>query len=200
MRSLFPSMLVLLCLAACDPAEDDPADPGSDTTAESDPGVTTGGPDGTGTLTPPTDDGTAPAPDLYEIGTNIAGKTSPVAFDQAADGGNVDVVLGSQGAWMVVVAARTNMFPDDVKRVDVEASVTPPGGTAYGKLKFKKRPLLNGGDGYKYLMNVFLVVSNNLEWNGQQAILSVKLSAPEGVGGPEITDEVTVTLVQILDG
>ena len=135
------------------------------------------------------------------VGVNLPGKTSPDAFTSLATGAEAPVVLGPQGSWMVVVAARTDGFAADVKTGTIEASLTADDGTLYGKLKFKKRPLVNGGDGYTYIMNIFLVVpsdvdaTKSLPWEGHDATLAVTLT-PDGEGVP-LAKSVTVHLAKI---
>lgn len=143
-------------------------------------------------------DGVDPPPDIpsgketYELGTNIQGKTSPLAFTVLTTGATAPIVKGSQGAWMLVVSARTDLLAPGTKRVDIEAELGPPGGEPYGKLKFKRRPVLDGGDGFRYLMNVFLVVSNNEEWNGQEADLRVVME--EEATGIKLEETVRIVL------
>ena len=100
---------------------------------------------------------------------------------------------------MVVFAARTNMFGCCVDRVDVEATVQAPGedGQIFGKLRYKRRPLFDGGDNFLYLMNIFMVVGIPEDWNGQQADLTLAITPHEG--GETLTDTVRVTLVQVTE-
>jgi hypothetical protein len=138
---------------------------------------------------------TAPMPDTYtkpdtsvplpsySIGTNEQGKTSPSSFDFWADNTAADVVLGPQGSWMIVCAGRTNHFDDSVKRVHVFGELKKPDGSVYGKFSFKNRPLLKGGDGFRYVMNLFLVVSSLTEqWAGQPATMWLRIQDDDGDG------------------
>jgi len=124
----------------------------------------------------------APPPELqvYEIGYNEAGKTAAHTFTMVETGSVAPIVKGTQGAWMLVIAARCNALPPGKNRVTVEAELGPPGETPYGKLKYKRRPVLDGGDGFRYLMNVFLVVSNNEEWDEQETALTVSIETEDG--------------------
>ena len=165
------------------------------------------------TAVPPTadvvEDTAPPAPDVpavagicYDVGINVPGKTSPDSFTALTGGANAPIVLGPQGSWMIVVAARTDGFDPTVKTGTIEASLTGDDGTLYGNLKFKKRPLIDGGDGFVYMMNIFLVVpsdadaGNTLAWEGHDATLDVALT-PDG-DGQRLQESVTVHLVKQL--
>lgn len=146
---------------------------------------------------PPSDQGTTTGMDIvvenpvFELGYNEQGKVTPDHFFAAQDGMEAPIVKGSQGAWMLVVAARSNQWPD-VDKVNVEAEIGPAGQPVFGKLKYKKRPLLDGGDGFKYLMNVFLVVSNDQAWDGQLADFTVILETTDGTRRLEATTSITL--------
>ncbi|MFT5431567.1 MAG: hypothetical protein ACI9OJ_002264 [Myxococcota bacterium] len=132
----------------------------------------------------------------YHIGTNVPGETSSQYFTVAESGMTVSAVLGSQGAWMVVVAARTNQFGCCVKRVDVEASITGTDGTVHGQLKYKRRPLFDGGDGFRYLMNTFVVVGDPAMWAGAEADMSLSITPTDG--GETLESTVRVSMKQVL--
>ncbi len=136
---------------------------------------------------------TAPAVPVFRVGTNEAGETDPMHFLEAVDGAPVKAVLGGQGAWMVVVAAATNQFCC-VDRVNVKAQLASPDGTTvYGQLQYRKRPVFEGAEGMRYLMNVWLVLpADDTVWNGKEAVLHVELE-PYG-GGLVLTKDVKVVL------
>lgn len=178
-RYLIPGLTLVLLMACSDPGPDEDAggsgDANNSTTAGGDTGGTTG----------------EPVDPIFEIGTNAAGQTASAFFTAAVEGVAIQVVRGSQGAWMFVVAARTNQLAAGTKRVDVEARLTPPGMSPFGSLKFKKRPVFPGENGNLYLMNVFLVVSSDMGWDGQEADLFLTVT---GENGEVLTDTVRVVL------
>ncbi len=172
MTRIAPVLFLIIPLLGCGGAkEPDDAGTGEDT------GTTTSTPTDTGTTTGTTDptgtDTGEPLPPTYELGYNEQGKVTPSFFTAVSEGDEVPIVKGSQGAWMYVVAARTNQLPIDVKKINIEAELGPPDDpdSPYGKLKYKKRPVFDGQDGFMYLMNVYLVVPKNESWDGQEATL-----------------------------
>ena len=110
----------------------------------------------------PPDDG--PAPDdipepvvepVFELGTNVTGANTPDSFTPLVDGDALNIELGFQGLWMVVLAFRTrDMFQGKVTiiariRVDDELQ---------GEIGLAKQTLIAGGNGLDYYYNLFLVV------------------------------------------
>ncbi len=116
-----------------------------------------------------------------DLGTNAQGLVSPDSFQEFVDGQVADIVLGPQGAWMLVVAMRTNGVPITVPRADVRASLTADDGTLFGKFHYKRRPVTHMDDGWGYVMNLYLVVSSNVDiWNNKQATLTLSVGETDG--------------------
>ena len=123
-----------------------------------------------------------------ELGTNAQGLVSPDSFEAFADGQTADIVLGPQGAWMLVVAMRTNGVPVGVPRADVRASLTAEDGTLFGKFHYKRRPVSHMDDGWGYVMNLYLVVSSNVDiWNDMKATLTLSVGESDGTWYEEAT-------------
>jgi len=113
---------------------------------------------------------------VTELGTNAQGQVSSESFEAFVDGGQGDIVLGPQGAWMLVVAVRTDAVPTAVPRADVKASLTADDGTLFGKFHYKRRPVAHAADGWGYIMNLYLVVSSKVEtWDGKNATLQLSV-------------------------
>ena len=120
------------------------------------------GPDAAQDVAPTPDDG--PAPDdipepvvepVFELGTNVTGANTPDSFTALADGDELNIELGFQGLWMVVLAFRTrDIFDGDVTiitQIGVDDIVQ-------GELGLAKQKLHPGGSGLDYYYNLFLVV------------------------------------------
>ena len=106
-----------------------------------------------------------------------------------------DVVLGPQGAWMVVCALRTDAYSNDVDRVDVRAELTRNDGDLLGTFYYKRRPLIQGADQLGYVMNLYLVVSSVIDtWNGKDATLLLKVGKD---GKDWVSEEIPVHLNQV---
>ena len=145
-----------------------------------------------------------PEPFVFDVGTNIAGATGVDAFTPLLTGGSATVVRGSQGALMLVVAARSNAYPAQCKRFTVEAELTLEDGKQLGVLTHKKRPMIDGsaGTGLRYMLNVFLVLAEDRpafglpnSWEGKRGTLRVALSIDDGAGGKLARHEGTVSLL-----
>ncbi len=106
--------------------------------------------------------------EVFVFGNNVTGKSTPNFFIPIAEGAELNVELGPQGLWMVVLAFKTKgMFKPPLKL----GGKVMMAGKNLGELKLAKQKLLNGGDGFEYYYNFFLVV------------------APEGVAGKKATIE-----------
>jgi hypothetical protein len=178
---LTPALSLVLLLACGDPVTTEDVDGSSDGETS----TTTGG-DTAGTTGQPVDP-------FFDIGTNQAGESASAFFTAAVAGQTFQVVKGAQGSWMFVVAARTNQLAAGTKRVDVEARLTPPDKPQFGSLKFNKRPVFPGENGNLYLMNVFMILSNDLGWDGHEADLFLTLT---GENGEVLTDTQRIILVK----
>jgi len=97
-----------------------------------------------------------------ELGVNVTGKSTPDSFSPLLDGGDLHVELGFQGSYMVVLAFRTKGFVSDGK-VNLIVSLSADGETK-ASLKYKKKSLLPGADGYQYFYNIFLVTEDYLDY------------------------------------
>jgi hypothetical protein len=138
---------------------------------------------------------------FFQLGVNVAGKTSPSEYTALSDGDSVPIVLGPQGAWMIVGAVHTNIFATDVVKVKVVASMADSEGSVYGKVTLKKKPLFSSIDGGKYLMNIWLVVSSKVDeetgklvWEDKEAVFSVALEDADGI---QDEDSVMVHMTRI---
>ncbi len=137
-----------------------------------------------------------PPPDgAYELGINQQETPPPAAFQVVSDGTPVPVVLGSQGAWMVVGAIRTTAF-EGVEKVQIIAELEDAEtGKRYARVKFR-RSLVDGLDGFRYLTDIFLIVGkaggdNEFEWEGRDFVMNLRVEESWGVG---LEDAVTVRL------
>ncbi len=139
-----------------------------------------------------TPSGEAPEPE-FKIGTNEAGLIEVAAFTEAIDQAEVPVIFGGQGAWMVVLAVATNQLDCCVERVNIRAQLaTVDGSNVLGMINYRRRPLLKGDDGKRYLMNTWMVLGDEAKWKDQSAVLTLSFE-PYG-GGPILEKTVTVTL------
>ena len=131
----------------------------------------------------------------FDLGQNDPGQTDSAFFQYFEDGMDGSVMKGPQGAWMLVLAARTNQFGCCLERVDVRVSVDGIDGTQYANLRYKRRPLYPGADGQLYLMNVFVVVGDPEVWDGQFA--EITFSITPDVGGQTLTDTRLLKMVRL---
>ena len=89
------------------------------------------------------------------LGTNIPGQTGPDAFLHVDPGGELPIVFGFQGLYMVVLAARI----PDLPGAPVKGTFTlEMDGVVINDSKYNKaRSFEVGGDGYQYFfVNYFL--------------------------------------------
>jgi hypothetical protein len=135
----------------------------------------------------------AAAQPSFKIGTNEAGVIDVEAFEEAVDNSEVPVILGGQGAWMVVLAVATNELDCCVDRINIRAQLaTVDGSEVLGMINYRRRPLLAGDDGMRYLMNTWMVLGDEAKWKDKSAVLTLSVE-PYG-GGPLLEKTVTVTL------
>lgn len=135
----------------------------------------------------------APGELVYEVGFNHVEGQLPGAFVPLSAGNSVPVVKGSQGAWMVVGAVRTNAFAPEIDKITVEAKLTDGEGKIYAHYRIR-RPLYRYDDGLAYVTDLYLIVESakveyNFDWADQDAILLLELEADDGT---TMTDQVTI--------
>ena len=91
----------------------------------------------------------------FVLGVNLVGASHPSFFSPLEEGDPMHIELGAQGLWMVVLSFKTRgHFGEKVivrGKVEVE-------GINQGDLALAKQKLLDGGDGYRYYFNFFLVL------------------------------------------
>ncbi len=92
----------------------------------------------------------------FELGTNVTGKNTPPFYSALAEGGTVNVELGPQGLWMVVLAFKTRAMFTPPLFLSGDIVVTDH--DTAGSLKLKKQKVFPGGDGFDYYYNFWLVV------------------------------------------
>lgn len=186
--------LALLCalLAGCDdstPPEPTPSDtsddavlcpeaddcgPGQDTTAPED-------------VAPGPEDVAVPEP-LFELGTNATGANTPDSFIPLIEGDALNVELGFQGLWMVVLAFRTREIFEG--KLTIIARITV-GDEQQGELGLAKQKLIPGGDDVGYYYNLFLVV---MEPSVAGSTATVKVTV-EDAHGAFIEENLEVQLI-----
>lgn len=181
MRVVFAGFLVLAACVACGENSENPAqqqDSGTSVPADSAQENDSGAAD-TGASTEP----------FFELGNNTTGKSTPDHFFPVADGDKLNVELGPQGLWMVVLAFRTKalMTPPLVLTGRVEMD-----GELLGELKLGKQKLLPGPKGVSYYYNFFLVVAPEGVANNE-ALVRFVASDPSG-------EKVNLTRKVILTG
>ena len=154
---------------------------------------------GTHTPTPSVDAHPSDSTDtpFIEIGTNPQGHVTIDDFEPLVAGELAQVVMGPQGAWMIVCAIRTDTVADDVDRVDVKGVLETDEGDLLGTFFYKRRPIIQGSDGLGYVMNLYLVVSSIVaKWNGKDATLLLKI----GIDGKDWVQAATpVFLMQVFN-
>ena len=91
------------------------------------------------------------------LGTHVQWKQQPSDFVTLEDGSELPIVLGHQGAWMVVLALRSEAFlegPVDLS-VGIEAA-----GTNLGELQLVEQDLDRELDGHDYIYDIWLIVAD----------------------------------------
>lgn len=97
----------------------------------------------------------------FEVGTNVAGKNTSSAFTPLAEGADIQVELGFQGANMVVLAFRSRGYP--TKKLTVRGTVGANGKTL-GAITLKGKTTMKAPDGWSYFYNLFVVTEG---WEDQ---------------------------------
>lgn len=127
---------------------------------------------------------------FLQVGENTAASTDESAFRTFDDGDATVVFGGSNGFWMVVVAGRTNQLGCCVDRVDVETTAVRTDGMLIGQLKFKRRPVVVGADGNRYILNLFLAFPGTEDtWLDQTADITLKVTSSDGDGSDEVFED-----------
>ena len=110
---------------------------------------------------------------VMELGVNVTGNSTPDSFSPLLDGGDLFVELGFQGSYMVVLAFRTKGFVSDGK-VNLLVSLSVDGDVK-ANLKYKKKSLLPGPDGFQYFYNIFLVTEDYLDYVDGEAEVTIDI-------------------------
>ena len=125
---------------------------------------------------------TAKPAGTFELGTNVTGKNTRMFYTAVPNGTVLNVELGPQGLWMVVLAFKTQGLLKDP--LYLSGSIVIDGNDAAGQLALKKQKTILSDDGFNYYYNFWLVVKND------------KLplpSAPAGVAGKTATITLEIT-------
>ena len=125
-----------------------------------------------------------------ELGHNEVGAPMPEGYQAMAAEDPVPVMLGAQGAWMVVAVCQVESTPTvpPVSKVDVEI-VDVETGAIYADASLRNRPTVVGVDGLTYIPNLFVVVDDAQPWEGRRVRISIKASL-NGAGTAEHAAEV----------
>ena len=108
------------------------------------------------------------------LGTNPTGLEDPTLFEPLTSGDELEIELGFQGLWMVVLALQTQDVVTGL--MTMEASVVTEA-ASIGEFGIAKQLFETGGDGRDYYLNLFLVVEGP-ESVGHPATVSVTLTDP----------------------
>jgi hypothetical protein len=126
------------------------------------------------------------------VGTHVQWKRQPDDFVVLEDDGELPIVLGHQGSWMVVLAIRSDALlegPVDLV-IGIEAA-----GSLLGELQLVDQELDRELDGRDYVYDIWLIVADP-SLSTYQAQISVDLV---DASGAEMTLERTVVLAGGLD-
>ena len=119
-------------------------------------------------MTEPAEDVAAPEP-FFEFGTNVTGANTPDSFSPLVNGDELNVELGFQGLWMVVLAFRTrDIFQG---KVTIIARITVDD-EPQGEIGLAKQKLIPGGNDVDYYYNLFLVVMDP-QVSGSEALIKL---------------------------
>ena len=111
----------------------------------------------------------SPTPTL-EVGTNEVGEDD---FTVLHDGSSLPVILGGQGAYMLVVAMRASEV-EDLADAHVRVELDHEDALV-AKVKVKHADLTHEGDGWTYLRDIYLIVDDHETLLGTDAVLRVEL-------------------------
>ena len=127
---------------------------------------------------------------VFELGTNLTGANTPDSFTLLNQGDELNIELGFQGLWMVVLSFRTqNIFKGKltiITQIDVE-------GETQGELGLAKQKLIPSGGSLNYYYNLFLVVMDP-SVSGQVGNITLSVSDEHGALVEESID------VQLIGG
>ncbi len=168
-------------------AADSAADAAPSADADPDAGADAGGKDAAGSPDEGGADGMAdapagdadagPKPDPYfALGSNVTGEATPASFHELHDGDELAIEYGAQGLWMVVLAFRTRDLFEGRLTLIARISV---GDDELGQFGIAKQETVDGGDGFDYYYNFFLVVDDETV-TGQ--VGHIELSIKDDVG------------------
>ena len=163
----------------CDPGADEPQPPEAEDTQEALP------------IDPEEEEANTPPPEpLFEIGTNITGANTPDSFSLLNDGDSLNIELGFQGLWMVVLSFRTQSIFKGKLTIITQIDVA---GETQGELGLAKQKLIPSGGSLDYYYNLFLVVMDP-SVSGQVGNISLSVSDDHGALIEETID------VQLIGG
>lgn len=163
-------LISLLAVFGCaGPAGSGPADD-ADSAATRDDDIATAGDSAQGGDTAPVNT------PLFELGTNTTGKSTPDTYKKLPEGSEINVELGPQGLWMVVLAFRTKSL---LKPPLVLGGRVEMDGVLLGELKLGKQKLLPGPNSISYYYNFFLVVAPD-GVAGKKAVITFTADGADG--------------------
>lgn len=116
-------------------------------------------------------------PPGFELGSNPQGRNEPSAFVPLGEGDDLEIVLGPQGLWMVVLAFRTRGLVAAPLYLDADITVD---GVRQGVLVLQDQPLFPGPEGWNYYYNFFLVVDDPTV-TGRPATVAFRVTDKDGV-------------------
>lgn len=125
----------------------------------------------------------------FELGTNVTGKNTPSAFTPIDDGGDIQVELGFQGAYMVVLAFRSRGYA--TKKLTVRASIGA-GGKTLGAITLKGKTSINAPNGWSYYYNLFVITEGWEDLVDGPATATVTLE--DGDGAVIVSESIKGTL------
>ena len=135
-----------------------------------------------------------PLPALL-IGTHTVSMPIEASFLPVAANGEFPVVVGGQGATMVACALRTQLPPLEGRAYTVDVALLRPDGTAWGRPRVRRNPVL-ASDGFYYFTDLYLLVgtsSTDDAWIGQVATLTATIKESSAL--PSLAEgSVTATL------
>lgn len=99
----------------------------------------------------------AVTPGEFVLGTNVVGANDPTSFSALSEGDALEVQIGFQGLWMVVLAFKTRDMFDGELFLSAELMV---GEASQGTLSLAGQKPTAGPGGWFYYYNFFLVVND----------------------------------------
>ncbi len=120
--------------------------------------------------------GDAESVEAVELGTHVQWKQQPDDFITLNEGDALPIVLGHQGAWMVVLALRSEALL--VGPVDILVSIEAAG-TSLGELSLSEQDLDPELDGRDYIYDIWLIVGDP-SLSTYQALVTLEVSDTRG--------------------